>query len=501
MINWVITGCHIGNLFLNALAYKIIMPFLAADGDPEPNKGLMVNKLQPVYNPPISIAFVVQYLRLSALPSFFYAGHHLLLCAITDNESLTDAFATVSDLATQISFTVLICCHCLLRFTWMSWKGVEHRTKVLDGLEMRGNESVLCVRCEKGFWLSGLGKCMKAGGKAFGVDQWDAEDCQYDGQWADENSRREDVSSAVEVLNYGDPHFLTYKDEVFDVVFTTWIEAKDEINYFNAVSEFLRVTRPGGTLAFCQQIPRPPNLIVEHLKDLGMKDIKEVTLSTGYLANVLITAVKPEEQADQIPPKILTMENAVTDESPGFDGHCMLYFLSTVGFYTVVAFMTMTFLFWSAFEIPKSVVAADSMAYGLMAENSVWFCWAIVEVHLELAARPMYMVKRMGIFQLWFGHWLQFFIMVVTFNLLTWLPVMILALITGGSSLAFRTCFRVIARPIIGMTLDKAFAMRRMTEFLKTWRPSYGDEENKYKKPKKKKKRAKQTDNLLGDHL
>ena len=33
--------------------------------------------------------------------------------------------------------------------------------------------------------------------------------------------------------------------------------------------------------------------------------------------------------------------------------------------------MTMTFLFWSAFEIPKSVVAADSMAYGLMAENSV----------------------------------------------------------------------------------------------------------------------------------
>jgi len=51
------------------------------------------------------------------------------------------------------------------------------------------------------------------------------------------------------------------------------------------------------------------------------------------------------------------------------------------------------------------------------------------------------------------------------------------------------------------MTLDKAFAMKRMSEFLKIWRPSYGDEENKYKKPKKKKKRAKQTDNLLGDHL
>ena len=44
------------------------------------------------------------------------------------------------------------------------------------------------------------------------------------------------------------------------------IEEFRQINYFNAVSEFLRVTRPGGTLAFCQQIPRPPNLIVEHLK-------------------------------------------------------------------------------------------------------------------------------------------------------------------------------------------------------------------------------------------
>ena len=52
-------------------------------------------------------------------------------------------------------------------------------------------------------------------------------------------------------------------------------------------------------------------------------------------------------------------------------GQCTSCYLCQVGFYTVVAFMTMTFLFWSAFEIPKSVVAADSMAYGLMAENSV----------------------------------------------------------------------------------------------------------------------------------
>lgn len=89
------------------------------------------------------------------------------------------------------------------------------------------------------------------------------------------------------------------------------------------------------------------------------------------------------------------------------------------------------------------------------------------------------MVKRIGIFQLWFGYALQYFVMVVTFNGLTWLPVMLIALWAGESSVAFRTVFRIFARPLIGATLDAFFDSRRQLFFCKIYKDSYGSSENR----------------------
>ena len=55
--------------------------------------------------------------------------------------------------------------------------------QVIDSLELTGNETVLNLKCGKGYWLSGIAKVMNAGGRVFGVDTWDAEDTPFDGQW------------------------------------------------------------------------------------------------------------------------------------------------------------------------------------------------------------------------------------------------------------------------------------------------------------------------------
>lgn len=501
-VNLAVVVAYLATIMANWVAWLVIKPRLLQEGDPEPNKGLLA-KLEPQFEPPISLALVEEYLRLSALPSFFYLVFHLIFCLVGAEDHVTDSFALPSDLFTQISFLCGILMHCMMRFVYAKYYGGAHRAKVVEGLGLLGNETILNVKCGKGFWLNGIAKVMTAGGRAFGVDTWDADDTPFDGQWASENARREEVSTRIEVMNYGDPHYLTYKDEVFDVTVSSWIESGDEVNYFNAISEMVRVVRPGGRLLFIFRLPTPSNLTQKNLQDLGLTDIHSNVIRTGYLFDRVLTATKPEEYDNRHAVKIDRNENAVTDNSPGFDsssGECMLYFLTTVGFYVVLAYTTLIYLDWDSLELPSSVDHTDSMAYGLMAENSVWFCWAVIEVHLELSARPVYMVRRVGIFQLWFGYWLQFFVMVMTFNTLTWLPVMLLSLTTGFSSVAFRTFFRIIARPIIGSTLDSFFDKKRQLLFLKYYKEDYGSPDNRYRKPKKKKKnRVKTTDALLGD--
>merc|ERR1711937_178354 len=93
-VDGLIVGLHTLNITINVVIYLVLKPLLLQEGDPEPNKGLLA-KLPPHYEPPINLATVQEYLRLSAVPSFFYILHHLIFCGVGASSQVTGAFTLV----------------------------------------------------------------------------------------------------------------------------------------------------------------------------------------------------------------------------------------------------------------------------------------------------------------------------------------------------------------------------------------------------------------------
>jgi SAM-dependent methyltransferase len=123
------------------------------------------------------------------------------------------------------------------------------RDRFLDGLGLRGDETVLDVGCGRGLMLLGVARRLKQG-KAIGVDIWQTVDQsgnRPEATW--ENARREGVADRVEIRD-GDARKLPFSDATFDVIVSSWALH----NIYNApereqaLREIVRVLKPGGRL-------------------------------------------------------------------------------------------------------------------------------------------------------------------------------------------------------------------------------------------------------------
>ena len=106
---------------------------------------------------------------------------------------------------------------------WMVWDSkvgkLWARDRLLDGLALRGDETVLDVGCGRGLLLIGAAKRLTTG-KAVGVDIWQTEDLSGNRPEATlENARLEGVAECVEVKD-GDARRLPFADGAFDVIVT-----------------------------------------------------------------------------------------------------------------------------------------------------------------------------------------------------------------------------------------------------------------------------------------
>ena len=180
---------------------------------------------------------------------------------------------------------------CLIGAGWMVWgskvEKLRERDHLLDGLALRGDETVLDVGCGRGLLLIGAAKRLTTG-KAVGVDMWQAEDLSGNRPEATlENARLEGVAERVEVKD-GDARRLPFADNTFDVIVTKEVlhNIYNAAERDTAVREIARVLRPGGRLVLADV--RHTGRYIQVLRECGLEDLRR---SAESVPSLLIAAI------------------------------------------------------------------------------------------------------------------------------------------------------------------------------------------------------------------
>lgn len=186
-----------------------------------------------------------------------------------------------------------------LLMVWSSRYGkLRARDRLLDGLGLTGDETVLDVGCGRGLLLIGAARRLPRG-RAVGLDLWSQED-QADNRAAATlaNAATEGVADRVEVRN-GDMRKMPFADASFDAV----VASLSIHNIYSvdgrrlAIQEVVRVLKPGGKVALMDI--RHFREYADALRAAGMQNVQASGLSfwifppvrtvTGRKASVDVT--------------------------------------------------------------------------------------------------------------------------------------------------------------------------------------------------------------------
>ncbi len=187
--------------------------------------------------------------------------------------SIIVASIGVAVLITGISFLLTG-----MMMIWSSRFGKMHaRDKLLDGLNLRGDETVLDLGCGRGLLLTGAAKRVPCG-HAIGIDLWSQQD-QGDNRKAATlaNARAEGVEDRVEIRD-GDMRKLPFENVCIDVV----VANLSIHNIYNregrreAIKETVRVLKPGGKVALMD---------FEHVKEYG-EDLQAAGMQDVYVSGL-----------------------------------------------------------------------------------------------------------------------------------------------------------------------------------------------------------------------
>jgi ubiquinone/menaquinone biosynthesis C-methylase UbiE len=188
---------------------------------------------------------------------------------------------------------------CFAMGLWMLWSSkfgkARRREKLLDHLTWTGRENVLDVGCGRGNMLVGAAKRLTNGGKATGIDIWQAEDLSGNRPEATlENARREGVADRVEVKT-ADMRQLPFPDGAIDVVVSCAaihnIYSADE--RAKAIREIARVLASGGQ-ALLDDI-RHVGEYAATLRSSGCRDVRRIDsrVAATFLALVTWGSMRP----------------------------------------------------------------------------------------------------------------------------------------------------------------------------------------------------------------
>jgi SAM-dependent methyltransferase len=167
---------------------------------------------------------------------------------------------------------------------------------ILDGLQLRGDETLLDMGCGRGAVLLAAAKLLP-NGRAIGVDIWRADQTDNSQQNTLLNAELEGVADRVEVRT-ADITDLPFDDNSVDVIVSSLVvhNIPSAAGRAKAISEAARVLRPGGRLVIADIWATNHHL--RQLRELGWTDARRRNLGWRMwwgpgMGTHLITATKP----------------------------------------------------------------------------------------------------------------------------------------------------------------------------------------------------------------
>lgn len=160
-----------------------------------------------------------------------------------------------------------------LMFTSSRFGKLRARDRILDGLNLSGNEAVLDVGCGHGLLLIGAAKRLPHG-RAAGVDLWSQVDQGNNSREATlKNAALEGVAERVDVRD-GDMRKLPFPNGTFDAAVAHFAihNIPSHEGRREAIREIVRVLKPGGQVALSDM--KSVGLYADELRKSGMSEVR-----------------------------------------------------------------------------------------------------------------------------------------------------------------------------------------------------------------------------------
>jgi arsenite methyltransferase len=173
----------------------------------------------------------------------------------------------------------------------------EAWNRILDDLQLQGDETVLDMGCGRGAVLLATAKRLPRG-RAVGVDLWQADQTDNSPSATLANAELENVADRVE-LHSGDMTALPFGDNSFDAIVSSLAihNVQGHAGRRHALQEAMRVLWPGGRLAIADLWETKQH--AEHLRAEGWQQVERKSVGWRmwyggpWISTHLVTATKP----------------------------------------------------------------------------------------------------------------------------------------------------------------------------------------------------------------